>query len=161
MKNKQIVFNVCFWIGTIALFVISTFVCEMHQVGTYINEHNTKYYIFTAPKLTQIIICVVCVLFFVIFGFVLGRTKQIVNAVVFITLLILLKFAIFISGIVDESFSNLLWGIYIAPISAITDSIDILNWAVYEVIFLPLFVAGIVTKKQNHKLAQRTHPHID
>lgn len=143
MKNKSIYLSLIFWLFLILLFIISVILCGMQRTGMYINEDNIKYYIFTASAFKQNIVCTVCIAFFIIFGFILGMKGKIADFLIFIALMLVLKFSIPISAIVNESFSNLLWGVYTAPISAITDSIDIWNWFIYETLVFFPFVAGI------------------
>ena len=151
MKNKSIYLSLTFWLILIFLFIISVILCGMKSTGTYINEDNIKYYIFTASAFKQNIVCTVSIAFFIIFGFILGLKGKIADFLIFIALMLVLKFAIPVSAVVNESFSNLLWGIYTAPISAITDSIDIWNWFFYETLVILSFVVGIafsVKRKQ-------------
>lgn len=151
MKNKSFSLSLIFWSCLIFLFAISVICCGMQRTGMYINEDNVKYYIFTASAFKQNIVCTVSIAFFILFGFILGLKGKIADFLIFIALMLVFKFAIPISAVVNESFSNFLWGIYTAPISAITDSIDMWNWTIYETLVFVPFVVGIVFDIKTNK----------
>lgn len=131
------------------LFAAGVFINGIEpEAITYSTERN---YIFTSPAVVQIIVCAVSVLFFAASGVVFGIKKEYGAVIVFELLMIAFKLVIFISGLLDDSVSNLLWAIFCAPVSAIAEDLDIFVWVFYQAVLFLSFVPTLIFNRFRSK----------
>lgn len=139
-----------FWLFLVPIYITSSFACELTKIKLLYDESNIAYYDYCATFKVKMLILILCFIYFIGFGFVLGLRKDFKSLIAFIFLLLSFNGIATVFSLFNESVSNLLWGVYLAPISLLIDGMDVFVYVVYYVLFCVPFALGIMVKKVYH-----------
>lgn len=150
MNNYNTKSKYMFWLFLVPIYITSSFARELTKIKILYDESNIAYYDYCATFKVKMLILILCFIYFIGFGFVLGLRKEFKSLIAFIFLLLSFNGIATVFSLFNESVSNLLWGVYLAPISLLIDGMDVFVYVVYYVLFCVPFALGIMVKKVYH-----------
>lgn len=144
-NQRDCVISIIYIALTAILFYISSRINGLsRQVLDY---DNIEYFTFNSSYKIKLIVFILSTVLLIATGIILGIKKNCLTLFSIVIFLSLFKISIIIFDFINESLSNLLWGVYLSPICLLSDSLDILVWVFYEILLLIPFVACVLLKQ--------------
>lgn len=143
--KRDCIISIIYIALTAILFYISSRINGLsRQVLDY---DNIEYFTFNSSYKIKLIVFILSTVLLIATGIILGIKKNYLTLFSIVIFLSLFKISIIIFDFINESLSNLLWGVYLSPICLLSDSLDILVWVFYEILLIIPFVACVLLKQ--------------
>lgn len=145
--KKNILNSILDLFPIILIFGISSVVANIQQRN--LDFDDSIVYEFTASYKVEILVSCLSILLIIAIAFLFSFfPKKRASVVFMIAFLFLFKVVIIITGFMNCTISDKLWMVYLSPICAISDYLDIFCWLFYDFLILLPFFVGVLIKKE-------------